>query len=150
MVDFSVVPAALRANVKLLQQASENWQRAYSELNNRQLAEDALGLLAKMAGVPSAYNAALHDVADKIRRGSEVLTAAADALGAVAAEYERKDEEYAKKFGYIGDGMPDRPPTPATPSGPAPELPEASWQSGRSSTGIVEALSAPPPGHQSG
>ena len=105
MVDFRVVPEALQANVKFLQEASDAWQEAADKLRGKELAEDDLGLLGQVEGVPRKHNEALQSCLDKLKEGRKALESAARALGQVAAEYRSRDAEYYEQFGYINEKM---------------------------------------------
>lgn len=100
-MDFRVVPAALEANVKFLREASDAWQKSFEMLSGKELAEDDLGLLGKVEGVPGKHNEALWSCLDKLKEGRDSLENAAIALGRVAAEYTSRDAEYFRTFGYI-------------------------------------------------
>lgn len=103
MVDFRVVPEALQANVKFLQEASDAWQEAADKLRGKELAEDDLGLLGQVEGVPRKHNEARQSCLDKLKEGRKALESAARALGQVAAEYRSRDAEYYEQFGYIDE-----------------------------------------------
>jgi len=102
-VDFRVVPAALEANVKFLREASDAWQKSFEMLSGKELAEDDLGLLGKVEGVPGKHNEALQSCLDKLEEGRDSLENAATALGQVAADYASRDAEYYRRFGYINE-----------------------------------------------
>ena len=102
-MDFRVVPAALEANVKFLREASDAWQKSFEMLSGKELAEDDLGLLGKVEGVPGKHNEALQSCLDKLEEGRDSLENAATALGQVAADYASRDAEYYRRFGYINE-----------------------------------------------
>lgn len=102
-MDFRVVPAALEANVKFLREASDAWQKSFEMLSGKELAEDDLGLLGKVEGVPRKHNEALQSCLDKLKEGRESLENAATALGQVAADYASRDAEYYRRFGYLNE-----------------------------------------------
>lgn len=105
MVDFRVVPAALEANVRLLRDASDAWQKSFEMLSGKELAEDDLGLLGIAEGVPRKHNEALRSCLDKLKEGRDSLENAAIALGQVAAEYASRDAEYFRRFGYVDEQL---------------------------------------------
>ena len=102
-MDFRVVPAALEANVKFLREASDAWQKSFEMLSGKELAEDDLGLLGRVEGVPGKHNEALQSCLDKLKEGRDSLENAATALGQVAADYASRDAEYYRRFGYINE-----------------------------------------------
>ncbi|GAA0508539.1 hypothetical protein GCM10011581_19450 [Saccharopolyspora subtropica] len=105
MTDYSVVPQALRANVKLLFEAADAWDRAYQALSGNELSDDDLGLLGELSAATKNYNAALAEALQRLKKGQEVLEKAANSLKAVADDYESRDAEYYEKFGYLKANM---------------------------------------------
>lgn len=104
MVDFRVVPEALRSNVKELDEVAGAWSGAKGKLEHVWMADDALGLLGGNA--PARHNAALTEIVKRLGEGYTALHNAAEALKAVAALYAAKDEAYYRKFGYLNEGVP--------------------------------------------
>jgi hypothetical protein len=98
MVDFRVVPAALRRNVTELDQVTDAWGGAQTELSRVWMADDDLGWLGSSG--PARHNAAVKEVVSRLGAGFTALSNAANALKAVADTYAAKDEEYYRTFGY--------------------------------------------------
>lgn len=101
MVDFRVVPAALRNNVKQLDEVADSWQNAKTKLDGVTMADDALGVLGGTA--PSSHNKALAEIVKRLGEGFTSLDNAAAALKAVADVYAAKDEKYYRQFGYLNE-----------------------------------------------
>jgi uncharacterized protein YukE len=101
MTGFKVVPQALRDNVKFLQDASDAWESAHNALNGKDLGANDIGLLGRASGAVRYHNEALHDVIDKLKKGSAVLEDAANKLKVIAEDYESRDARYYRKFGYL-------------------------------------------------
>lgn len=72
-------------------------------LSGKELAEDDLGLLGRVEGVPRKRNEALQSCLDKLKEGRDSLENAATALGQVAADYASRDAEYYRRFGYLNE-----------------------------------------------
>ncbi|MGI8306901.1 hypothetical protein [Saccharopolyspora hattusasensis] len=100
MSDYTVVPQALRKNVKFLYDAADAWGKALQALAGKDLDEDDLGLLGSPSSATRNHNLALADALDRLKEGQEVLEKAASTLKAVADDYESRDAEYYEKFGY--------------------------------------------------
>ncbi|MEU4803086.1 hypothetical protein [Actinosynnema sp. NPDC023587] len=103
MVDFHVVPEAMRRNAKEFVDVADAWNNARSALLDAHLADDDLGLLGRTERVPQSHNAGLNNILDRLAKGFEALNNAALALRAVADEYESRDAEYYRQFGYLDD-----------------------------------------------
>ncbi|APU16037.1 hypothetical protein [Actinoalloteichus fjordicus] len=103
MIDFHVVPEALRANVRELHEVAEAWAGAKSKLEDRHLATGDLGYLGDQENIVSLYNDALNAVLERLQSGFESLNNATDALRGIADEYESRDAEFYAEFGYIND-----------------------------------------------
>jgi uncharacterized protein YukE len=104
MVDFRVVPEALRGNVKELDEVAGAWSGAKDKLQYVWMADDALGLLGGNA--PARHNAAVTEIVKRLGEGYTALHNAAESLKAVAELYGAKDEAYYKKFGYLNEEVP--------------------------------------------
>lgn len=102
MVDFRVVPAALRNNVKQLDEVADSWQGAKNKLDGVTMADDALGVLGGSA--PASHNKAIAEVVKRLGEGFTALDKAATALKGVADTYAAKDEKYYRQFGYLKEG----------------------------------------------
>jgi uncharacterized protein YukE len=101
MVDFRVVPAALRNNVKQLDEVADSWQNSQKKLDGVSMAADALGVLGGTA--PSSHNKALAEIVTRLGEGFTALNNAAEALKGVADTYAAKDEKYYRQFGYLNE-----------------------------------------------
>lgn len=99
---YLVVPESLRKTQQSLSDTAGRWtQLANQTMPAWRLQDSDLGLLGRMAHVVESYNNVLDDIMNKVRKGGQSLQAAGDALNVVAANYERQDEEYYAKFGWI-------------------------------------------------
>ncbi|ASO21217.1 DNA repair ATPase RecN [Actinoalloteichus hoggarensis] len=105
MIDFHVVPEALRANVRELHEVAEAWAAAKSTLAHQHLATDDLGYLGEQEDVVSMYNDALDTILDRLQSGFESLNNAVDTLKDIADEYESRDADYFAEFGYINSRL---------------------------------------------
>ncbi|MGW5643700.1 hypothetical protein [Saccharopolyspora sp. NPDC003762] len=105
MSDYTVVPKALRANVKFLFEAADAWERAYQALSGKELNDDDLGLLGGPSSATRNHNLAVADALQRLKEGQEVLEKAANSLRDVADEYESRDAEYYENFGYLKANM---------------------------------------------
>ena len=103
MTDYTVVPQAIRANVKFLFEAADAWGRAYQVLHGKELADDDLGLLGQPSAATRNHNDAIADALVRLKEGRDVLERAANDLKAVADDYESRDAEYYETFGYINE-----------------------------------------------
>lgn len=101
MTGYKVVPQALRDNVKFLQDAADAWEQAKRALDHQQFDDSDLGILGRASGATRYYNDALADVLDRLREGIDALENAGVQLKAVADEYESRDAEYYRRFGYM-------------------------------------------------
>lgn len=104
MVDYRVVPQALRANVKELDEVADAWQNAKKRLDGVSMASDDLGLLGGNA--PSRHNTAVAEIVKRLGEGFTALNNAAEALKGVADDYAARDAKYYKQFGYLDEGIP--------------------------------------------
>lgn len=112
---YRVVPESLRKTQQSLSDTADRWtQLANQTLPSWQLQDGDLGLLGRMANIVQTYNSVVTDITNKVRQGDQSLRAASDALNAVATNYERQDEEYYAKFGWIQRDFNDVAPPPST------------------------------------
>jgi hypothetical protein len=103
MVDFRVVPAALRRNVTELDQVADAWQGAQFKLTGVWMADDDLGTVGSSG--PARHNAAISEIVTRLGAGFTALNNAAEALKAVADMYAAKDDEYYRTFGYHDESL---------------------------------------------
>lgn len=99
MVDYRVVPDALRANVKKLYEVADRWNASKATLSGQNMAPDDLGFFGKP--VPPSYNSSLTTVERKLMEGFEALSNAAETLKKVADDYDSREAEYYRQFGYL-------------------------------------------------
>ncbi|WP_424188616.1 hypothetical protein ACOBQX_10575 [Actinokineospora sp. G85] len=105
MVDYHVVPEALRKNSKEYFEIADAWTNARNSLSDAHMGPDDVGLLGKEAGVPRSHNSALNSVLGRLTQGFEALNNASLTLRAIADEYESREAQYYRKFGYIDERL---------------------------------------------
>ncbi|WP_223840096.1 hypothetical protein [Saccharopolyspora pogona] len=71
MSDYTVVPEALRKNVKFLYDAADAWGKALQALTGKDLNEDDLGLLGGPSGATRNHNLALDDALERLKKGQK-------------------------------------------------------------------------------
>ncbi|SDN70701.1 hypothetical protein [Allokutzneria albata] len=103
MTDYRVVPAALRKSVKEIHEAADAWTESRKVLDGLDMRGEYVGELARYEELPQAHNEALGVVVAQLRKGFEALENAALTLKKVADDYESRDAEYYRKFGYIDE-----------------------------------------------
>ncbi|APU22101.1 hypothetical protein [Actinoalloteichus sp. GBA129-24] len=108
MVDFQVVPEALRDNVRKIYDIADSWSGAKDLATGQYMAARDLGFLGEHENVPSTYNDAVDTIIEKLTLGFEALNNAGDALGDVADDYESRDAEFYQEFGYINESLDER------------------------------------------
>lgn len=101
MSGYEVVPDALRKTNTQLREAAELWDKAFKALEATRMEQSTMGVVGRMAGVPDTYNEALDIILDKLMIGKKSIEGAAEELNAVACDYEERDYEYYRKFGYM-------------------------------------------------
>lgn len=104
MTDYHVVPAALRGAQQSWDYASDVWTEFTGGLSGRALlSEHSMGVLGRMSGFTKDYNNAVDEIRGKADAGTNQLARTGMALAEVAADYEGRDEDYYRKFGYIDE-----------------------------------------------
>jgi hypothetical protein len=104
MTDYHVVPAALRQAQQSWDYSADVWQEFAAGLGGRAvLSEHSMGVIGRMAGFTKDYNNAVDEIRGKADSGSSQLKMTGHALAEVAGDYERRDEAYYRKFGYIDE-----------------------------------------------
>ncbi|QUG99467.1 hypothetical protein HUO13_00420 [Saccharopolyspora erythraea] len=106
---YSVVPDSLRGTTTAWEGSRDRWLQLASRMDGEfYMPDNAMGLLGREQNFPQSYNEARSTIARKLAEGAEVLATTSTDLDRVATEYEEKDYEYYKKFGYLNDEMDDR------------------------------------------
>ncbi|EFV13595.1 hypothetical protein [Segniliparus rugosus] len=103
MVDFHVVPEALKKNAEAVVSDADRWKNASNVIEQHKLHPGDLGLPGSFSDIPGAFNRVLDLLIQKMRQGESTIRSAGEELGNVANEYENKDFEYYQQFGYTND-----------------------------------------------
>lgn len=101
MTGYRVVPEALRSTTKEIQEAAELWGQIFKVLDAARMGPLTLGFAGMFADAPRRYNESLDVILDKVKNNKEAIEAFAGELDAVARDYEQRDFEYYRKFGYL-------------------------------------------------
>lgn len=106
---YSVVPESLRGTTTAWEESRDRWLLLASRMETEfYMPDNAMGLLGREQNFPRTYNEARATIGRKLSEGAEVLGGTSTDLDRVADEYEDRDYEYYKKFGYLNDEMDDR------------------------------------------
>ena len=104
MTDYHVVPGALRRAQQSWEYSADVWEQFCAGLSGRAvMSEHSMGVLGRMSGFTKDYNNAVDEIGEKAESGANQLQITSATLSEVAADYERRDEAYYRKFGYIDE-----------------------------------------------
>lgn len=98
---YKVVPRSLVDMARVVDQTATEYERLSQRIGDMRLGSDALGLLGRMADLPSAYNEGVAEFSEHMRESARHTRDGAQALRNAATVYMAKDEDWWKQFGYM-------------------------------------------------